>query len=507
MADSDAGLVAGLRALSIAQKPVGEAETARIAGRYTEAKEHYLSVLKELVRDQVAVPLSSSHPQGGVKNDVYMKLSNGDKVGFMCCCVYIAQCLLKESDIEQALYWLEEVNVMYQNVLFSLKEPLWDWDWDLTYWPEDPRMSFVVLTSRCLASDIFLSLGNSGTAVWQRYWTNYPRAPMTHISPQALEVYNQTKLNEIIRIRHPDPALTPSLKVTVPSLQVLGSWKKLDAKKMNGLMQRLSFSTFIWKGYLYLAGGRKDSLGPFYRDLWRLNLKKLGSWTRLPDYPIAMSSSGAFLGWTIIPYNDKAYLFTGRPNVDVFDLVTQQWSSFRTSYTPTSNDRRHGGIEGRWMYPGSQLTDSTQQIVDGKLYVFGGTHGTTNIGCNLFMVLDLQTRQWTRLSGTPMALKPDLSSPGPRKTPSSWVDATNNKIYVFSGECARNGAHLQNEPHGADDGYAFADLWCWYIKEGHWKRERMVGNIPCPRSEVAFTWNPKLGKAIVWGGLQSRCPD
>jgi len=199
-----------------------------------------------------------------------------------------------------------------------------------------------------------------------------------------------------------------------------------------------------------------------------------------------MTSSGVFLGWPMTVYEEKAYLFTGRPQVDFFDLVAESWGSINTTYNRSENDTRAG--VGTWPYPGGSLTDAVMEIVHGKMYVFGGTHKKTNIGCNLFMQLDLSTKEWRRLSGTVMAIEPDYSSPGPRKTPSSWVDKGKDRIFLMFGQCDREGAKYSGELHGADSGYAFEDFWSWDIKDGKWRRERMSGNPPCPRSEMACAY-------------------
>ena len=245
-------------------------------------------------------------------------------------------------------------------------------------------------------------------------------------------------------------------------------------------------------GQLYIAGGRKDSLGPFYRDIFSLDLDKLEGWKPLTPYPQPMSRTSAFLGWHMLPHaaHKKAYLFTGRPTVDFFDLQTHTWGTILTKFEHAGQPDSVAGINpSTWPYPKNQLTDSTQQLVGDKLYVFGGTHGTTSIGCNLFLVLDLKTRIWKRLSGTVMPPKDsDPNLPGPRKTPSSWVDNNEDIFYLIFGECDRMGAMYSGEMHGGDHGHTFDDFWSWSFQKNRWRRERWVGNGPCPRSEAACVY-------------------
>lgn len=243
-------------------------------------------------------------------------------------------------------------------------------------------------------------------------------------------------------------------------------------------------------GHLYIAGGRRDSFGPFYRDMFALDLAKLDAWKVMPAYPQPQERTSAFLGWHMIPCveHKKAYLFTGRPIVDFFDLTTKKWGSVRTTFSRVDPADTEAGIRSAWPYPGGVLTDSTQQIFEEKLYVFGGTHRQTNIGCNLFMVLDLKTFTWTRLSGHVTAPRDADGTPGPRKTPSSWIDVPSKKFCLLFGECDRMGASLKGELHGSDCGYAFDDFWTWDIRNGKWCKERFSGNAPCPRSEAACVY-------------------
>src|ERR1700678_1124586 len=82
----------------------------------------------------------------------------------------------------------------------------------------------------------------------------------------------------------------------------------------------------------------------------------------------------------------------------------------------------------------------------------------------------------------------DLTIPGPRKTPKSWVDNVANKIYIINGECERTGAQYTNELHSGDHGHPYDDFWSWNIDSNKWTREEMVGNTPCPRSETACVY-------------------
>ncbi|KAI0063833.1 hypothetical protein BV25DRAFT_1823893 [Artomyces pyxidatus] len=143
-------------------------------------------------------------------------------------------------------------------------------------------------------------------------------------------------------------------------------------------------------------------------------------------------------------------------------------------------------------------------IVDGKLYVFGGTHSTCYVGTNYWMVLDLMTREWRKLSGDPGPLRADFNIPGPWRHTGLWVDKTQDRIWLLFGEADRASAQTMKEEHGAEIGFGYDDCWSWNITSETWRRERIAGNPPSPRSEFACTYNSKLDKVFVFGGY---CPN
>lgn len=245
-------------------------------------------------------------------------------------------------------------------------------------------------------------------------------------------------------------------------------------------------------GHLYVGGGGGESKGPWYRDLWRLSLKKPVVWQELPGYPAGESQklTATWLQWHMTVYNDKAYLFTGQPDIDVFDLKTQKWGLVTSTFEPTAADIVAGVDPVRkWSYPVWTSQGATQQVVGDRLYVFGGTHGLTIMGCNLFMVLDLKTLRWRRLTGTLNVRRAaDYACPGPRNASSSWVSGDKKRIYLIFGECDRSAASMHKEPHGSFYGYAYEDFWSWDVEKEEWRLERLVGNVPCPRSEAACTY-------------------
>lgn len=215
--------------------------------------------------------------------------------------------------------------------------------------------------------------------------------------------------------------------------------------------------------------------------MWYLNLEKLDGWKQLPSYPVPFQSMPLFCGLQMSVHQDKAYLFTGRPQIDYFDLKTKEWGSFVTSFM--RDDGRAGSAP--WPYPGASLTDYAMQMVDGRIYIFGGSHASAGLGCNLFVVLDLQTKQWRKLSGTVLPT-PDYSCPAPRKWPATWV--REDKMYIMHGVADRQAAHMKGQPNAAKDAFGHTDFWTWSFTDNKWRREIISGNPPSPRAEAGCTY-------------------
>jgi hypothetical protein len=127
------------------------------------------------------------------------------------------------------------------------------------------------------------------------------------------------------------------------------------------------------------------------------------------------------------------------------------------------------------------------QMVNGRLYVFGGTHDTAAIGCNLLVALDIATCEWTHLSGT-VDPKQNYACPGPRKWPVSWVNNEKDTVYIMYGMAVRAAAKYLHQANAAADSHGREDFWGWNIPNGKWKQERINGNPPCIRAEHACAY-------------------
>jgi hypothetical protein len=109
---------------------------------------------------------------------------------------------------------------------------------------------FQRMTAHARASDIYLELGNTGTAV-QRKWvgTVMSGSVPPHLDTPAIQkIFPKSKKDENHHLRHPDPTLVPKLNLKDERLQVRGSWKKIELQKGGGLSSRMGFASFVYKG-------------------------------------------------------------------------------------------------------------------------------------------------------------------------------------------------------------------------------------------------------------------
>lgn len=100
------------------------------------------------------------------------------------------------------------------------------------------------------ASDILLAIGNTGSAVQRRWFGHVAASSMPDsLDKSAVVKFVPTdKLNDYLKLRHPEPELVAKLEVKHKNLQVLGSWKKITTTKKNGFSTRAGFASFVWDG-------------------------------------------------------------------------------------------------------------------------------------------------------------------------------------------------------------------------------------------------------------------
>ncbi|KAJ7101982.1 hypothetical protein C8R44DRAFT_988292 [Mycena epipterygia] len=422
----------------------------------------------------------------------YQSLSpHWQMVDMMACLDGAAESLFELRQYKQALWLASEVEVIVRNVQIEATRasPSFEWfDFSIQF----PPYYLQRLRARVTTEKIFRNLGNTGAAN-ERRWHSTTLVPDNMHTAETRRIHPLIRQDPVYELRHPDPTLVATLAVTDPTLQVLGSWQKVVLNKGGGITSRMGFASFVFEGQLYVFGGEKYLSGPWYRDFWCIDLTALDEWRSLP--PISTSVTGNLVGYSMVVDGDCAYLFTGRQELDVFNLKTQTWFAIRTSFT------------GRWPYPKNNIVDYAMQCVDGKIYVFGGSHALSSVGCNLLMALDVVARTWEQLSGTAQPVAATYDGPGPRRLPCSWVGKDRNTLFVLYGDANRGAAKIHNQPHGAINSYAHDDLWGWDIAARGWTQKRLPGNIPSPRSEMACTYNAVLDKVITFGGYAPCVPS
>lgn len=151
------------------------------------------------------------------------------------------------------------------------------------------------------------------------------------------------------------------------------------------------------------------------------------------------------------------------------------------------------------------MWDHCVTVLDDKLYVFGGDDLNAVVGTNLFMVLDLHSLNWTHLGGT-SDVAPIVRYPGLRRIASMWAVPVQKRLYLLYGHAARSKALKQGLPHGVGNDWTLDDMWSYDIVASKWTRERLRGNFPCPRTEMACAYNAELGRTVVYGGYNAFLP-
>ncbi|KAH9836148.1 uncharacterized protein C8Q71DRAFT_760870 [Rhodofomes roseus] len=424
-----------------------------------------------------------------------MRLSMDNRVNLMICCNGVATCLDGMHKETEALEWYEEVDILYKNARFAARPALHDWE---HYNPQPPRQDFYMQRIRALVgvADMYVHLGNTGAAAHRRSTADalIKHAP-AGVNTRALRVLCPIYLlNAVTQFRHPDPELLKQWEPLNEDLQVRGSWQRMKISR--NILPRMSFASFIWQSRLYICGGMKGGSPEVYNDFHCMDLSRQpGTWRELPRFPRKVC-----VNLQLVVHGNKAYCFRGAARIDYFNLTTERWGSVLTRCV----DR--AGEPVSWPIPDGTLSSYAMHVADGRMYVFGGAAKGADLGCNFFAVLDLSTKTWQHLSGVARMPEADPDEPGPRRYVASWVDGRKENVYLLQGMADRAAAEMFDQAHVACNSHGYDDFWSWNIEERKWRREKMVGNVPCPRTEMASTYSPALNSAIVYGGYSPETP-
>ncbi|KAL6306427.1 hypothetical protein BKA93DRAFT_816487 [Sparassis latifolia] len=431
--------------------------------------------------DSFTVPLTYSR-DGGVISEVYTNLGMDERVQLMVCCNGIARCMAKLQHREEVRiivgnhHIIDQIDVLYKNARFAAKPALFEW---AVYHPQPQRLDFHLqrITGLVGASDMFLALGNTGSATHCRVVSAEAIRALTGLTETRplRAILPSGSVNSLTQFRHPDPELHSDHRLSDESLQVRGSWQKI--KLPWNIKSRIAFASIIWKSRTYIVGGQRSGTFEVYNDAWCLDLTKLDGWRQLPPYP-----GRCLMHTEMAVHGNKAYAFTGRATIE----------QIRTTFVGAN------GHSAPWPYAENDVDECAVHIVRGRI--------SCMLGINCFMVLDLATKRWEKLSGTTGEPIADSTCPGPRKRLASWVDARGEKIYFMYGMADRAASQMFHQPHPAQASHGYDDLWSWDIQQGKWYRERLVGNTPCPRAELSHAFNPQLNSAFIFGGYSPELP-
>lgn len=134
----------------------------------------------------------------------------------------------------------------------------------------------------CLASDLFLSLGNTGTGTTRRHTAATTLQPL---SEELNNIVDFHRLADLYQSRHPNPHTTLNLARS-SALQTRGSWRKLNVAKSGGVTDgRENFACFIWH-----SGCATNLRCPHQTHLSRSFLRRW--WTENLVWPMVSRSLG-----------------------------------------------------------------------------------------------------------------------------------------------------------------------------------------------------------------------
>ncbi|KAJ3517674.1 hypothetical protein NLJ89_g366 [Agrocybe chaxingu] len=485
------------REISGESRAFGEADLAR-----------YVSAAQALVGNDVQMPRDR-----GLYFGPYMSLNHaaGYSAYLMEFMSGAAHAASKLGDKFTAMTWLNECIDLQHNIRAAWRRLHPVFEWSSIMLPHPFGYSPLQDVYQQLSS---ISHGLGNTAAIAYYMcrrtallrsSGQDLSDPTSVLARALEDA-KSDIQKIKGRRHPDPNTITTVEVKDERLHTNGSWKKVHIRSQGGVTPRLRSSVFVHEGFLYVYGGEKNSVvGPYYKDFWRINLQKLDRWESLPSPRRVPRDKDNLSNHGMAVHDGAAYLFMGSATLLRYEFRSSQWTTVKTRFKSDSV------VNQPWPYsmvdgmPDSVCFAFSMICVLGKIYVFGGCTVHSFVGIDLFLELDIEKREWRRLSGS-LNPVPSYSSPNPRQTPALWANREQTKTFLMYGHVDRTFAYQRGARHGCPVNYAHDDLWSWDIVEEKWTREKIRGNPPCPRGEMAVVYNRHLDAVITFGGYGPFCP-
>ena len=218
-------------------------------------------------------------------------------------------------------------------------------------------------------------------------------------------------------------------------------------------------------------------------------MQTLDTWRQLPSPPTRDGHN--FTETKICTWNSDAWLFFGLHYVLKFDMILKRWKYVETKL----------GSDEPWPYD-TIIKGYCAEIFEGVLHIFGGIASFGSRGSNLHMALDLRRLLWTRLGGTNNSKVVTKGMPPSRHSAASWVAREERRMFVLYGSAGTPA--LPNSSSGPK--YQHDDMWSYSFDERVWRRERLRGNFPSPRANMASVYDAKLQHVIIFGGINLRIP-
>jgi len=268
-------------------------------------------------------------------------------------------------------------------------------------------------------------------------------------------------------------ASSPLLAPANQSNQSIGSntWKRLG---LNGEpSERSSHPMTSIGNKIYLVGGEDTPRNPINMNVHQFDLDS-NAWSEFKGQNAPLPT----LGHTLIPFNNKLYLFGGR-NKDAQDL-NQLYS-----FDPAKQLWQKIEAEN----PAPPRSYHTASIVGDKMFLFGGC-GLKNCRLNDIHCFDITRQKWT----TYLPNDASKETPKPRGGASMTafiIPGTNDyEIFVYGGFA----------------GYELGDAWFFNTKTKEWTEVQTTGSAPEKRSVFGYTvlGDPTKDKSgcrfVIFGG-------
>ena len=222
----------------------------------------------------------------------------------------------------------------------------------------------------------------------------------------------------------------------------------------------VSHCSLLWKGIIYIFGGR-DVNGVSTNRVLKINLKEKNT-TDITSKSIV--KPGKFHSASMVSYGGIFYLFGG-----IYMTSPEHWFY---SFDPNTEQWNIQEIDTTSRKPPC-IAQHTSIIYRDQMIVYGGSN--KNKICGEIFSFDFITKTW-RLD---FVYKRNPLYPFPRKLHQAWI--LDDKMFIFSGICSRK---LIDNNSEAND-YNFDDMiWYWSFEKKKWNKYHfLAGNQPSVRAD------------------------